>query len=98
LRCGNAGNRSQGFAFFLQDETHAAEDPALIRVPAGFKKEIIMLGWALTFLVIALIAAVLGFGGIAGASAGIAQILFFVFLALFVISLIARAVRGRPPL
>jgi uncharacterized membrane protein YtjA (UPF0391 family) len=69
-----------------------------IRVPAGFKKEIIMLGWALTFLVIALIAAVLGFGGIAGASAGIAQILFFVFLALFVISLIARAVRGRPPL
>ena len=34
-----------------------------------------MLGWALTFLVIALIAAALGFGGIAGASAGIAQIL-----------------------
>ena len=57
-----------------------------------------MLGWALTFLVIALIAAALGFGGIAGTSAGIAQILFFVFLALFVISLIARAVRGKPPL
>ncbi|WP_225026331.1 DUF1328 domain-containing protein [Xinfangfangia pollutisoli] len=57
-----------------------------------------MLGWALTFLVIALIAAALGFGGIAGTSAGIAQILFFIFLALFVISLIARAVRGKPPL
>ena len=41
-----------------------------------------MLGWALTFLVVALIAAALGFGGIAGASAGIAQILFFVFIAL----------------
>lgn len=53
-----------------------------------------MLGWALTFLVVALIAALFGFGGIASASAGIAQILFFVFLALFVIALIARAVRG----
>jgi uncharacterized membrane protein YtjA (UPF0391 family) len=72
--------------------------PALGQGSGRLQKEIIMLGWALTFLVIALIAAVLGFGGIAGASAGIAQILFFVFLALFVISLIARAVRGRPPL
>lgn len=57
-----------------------------------------MLGWALTFLVIALIAAALGFGGIAGTSAGIAQVLFFIFIALFVIAMIARAVRGRPPL
>ena len=57
-----------------------------------------MLGWALTFLVVALIAAALGFGGIAGASAGIAQILFFVFIALFVVAMIARAVRGRPPM
>lgn len=54
-----------------------------------------MLGWALTFLIIALIAAALGFGGIAGTSAGIAQILFFIFLALFVVSLIMRATRGR---
>ena len=53
-----------------------------------------MLGWALTFLVIALVAALFGFGGIATASAGIAQILFFIFVALFVITLIARAVRG----
>lgn len=57
-----------------------------------------MLGWAVTFLVIALVAAALGFGGIAGTSAGIAQILFFIFIALFVVALIARAVRGRPPL
>lgn len=53
-----------------------------------------MLGWALTFLVIALIAAVFGFGGIASASAGIAQILFFIFLVLFVGALILRATRG----
>ena len=54
-----------------------------------------MLRWALIFLVVALIAGVLGFGGIAGASMGIAQILFFVFLVLFVVSLIAHLVRGR---
>ena len=53
-----------------------------------------MLGWAIAFLVIALIAALFGFGGIASASAGIAQILFFVFVALFVITLIVRAVRS----
>ncbi len=52
-----------------------------------------MLGWALAFLVVALIAAALGFGGIAGASAGIAKILFFVFLILFAISLVVRATR-----
>lgn len=56
-----------------------------------------MLSWAIAFLIIALIAGVLGFSGIATASAGMAQILFFVFLALFVIALISNAVRGRPP-
>ena len=50
-----------------------------------------MLGWPVTFLVIAVIAAALGFGGIAGTSAGIAKILFFVFLVLFVVTLIGRA-------
>ena len=39
-----------------------------------------MLSWAITFLIIALIAAVLGFGGLAGTAVGIAKILFFVFL------------------
>ena len=53
-----------------------------------------MLGWALAFLVVALIAAALGFGGIAGASAGIAQILFFVSVILFVLTMIARAIRS----
>lgn len=47
-----------------------------------------MLGWALTFLIVALIAAVFGFGGIATGAAEIAQILFFVFLVLFVVSLL----------
>src|SRR5262245_3727054 len=56
-----------------------------------------MLSWALTFLVIAIIAAIFGFGGIASTAAGIAQILFVVFLALFLISLIVGIARGRPP-
>ncbi|WP_166831312.1 DUF1328 domain-containing protein [Thalassoroseus pseudoceratinae] len=54
-----------------------------------------MLGWALTFLIIALIAAVFGFGGVYAAASGIAKILFFVFLVLFVVSLIMG--RGRTP-
>ncbi len=47
-----------------------------------------MLSWALTFLVIALIAAVLGFAVLAETAGMIAKVLFIVFLILFVISLI----------
>ncbi|WP_146531723.1 DUF1328 domain-containing protein [Planctomycetes bacterium Poly41] len=46
------------------------------------------LGWALTFLIIALIAGVLGFGVIAGTAATIAKLLFFVFLVLFIVGLV----------
>jgi uncharacterized membrane protein YtjA (UPF0391 family) len=56
-----------------------------------------MLGWALTFLVIALIAAVLGFGGIAGLSLEIAKIIFFVAILLFAIAAVVGLVRGRSP-
>jgi uncharacterized membrane protein YtjA (UPF0391 family) len=52
-----------------------------------------MLRWALIFLVIALVAALLGFGGLAGAATGIAKILFFIFLVIFVVSLILHLVR-----
>jgi uncharacterized membrane protein YtjA (UPF0391 family) len=62
------------------------------RTAAG---EQIMLGWALTFLIVALVAAVLGFGGIAGLSIEIAKIIFFVAVVLFVISAIVGIVRGR---
>jgi len=54
-----------------------------------------MLGWALTFLIIALIAAVLGFGGIAGTAMGIAKIIFFIAIVLFVLSLIFGGFRRR---
>jgi uncharacterized membrane protein YtjA (UPF0391 family) len=52
-----------------------------------------MLHYAVVFFVIALIAAVLGFGGIAAGAAGIAKILFFVFLVLAIIAFIT----GRRP-
>jgi uncharacterized membrane protein YtjA (UPF0391 family) len=59
--------------------------------------EVVMLSWALTFFIVAIIAAVLGFSSIAGAAAGIAKILFFIFLVLTLVALVAGAMRGRPP-
>jgi len=56
-----------------------------------------MLNWSVTFFVIALIAAVFGFGGIAGSASGIAKILFFGFLVLFAISVLSSLVRGKAP-
>ena len=53
-----------------------------------------MLGLVVTLLLIALIAAVLGFGGIAGAAVGMAKIVFFVALVLFLISLVFGLSRG----
>ncbi len=49
-----------------------------------------MLHWTLVFLIVALIAAALGFFGVAGLAATIAKTLFFVFLILWLISFITR--------
>jgi uncharacterized membrane protein YtjA (UPF0391 family) len=57
------------------------------------EEETSMLKWALIFLVVALVAAVLGFGGIATGAADIARILFVLFLAVFVVSLVIGLVR-----
>jgi uncharacterized membrane protein YtjA (UPF0391 family) len=65
-------------------------------VPETFemsRKEATMLYWAVVFFIIAIVAVPFGFAGIAPASAGTAQILFGVFAALFVITLIAQAIR-----
>ena len=56
-----------------------------------------MLGWAVLFLIIAFAAALFGFTGIAAAAAGIAKLIFFIFIALFLIALLFRAFRGQPP-
>lgn len=54
-----------------------------------------MLSWAIGFFIVAIIAAVFGFGGIATSAAGIAKVLFFLFLIAFVVSLLMGVMRGR---
>ena len=54
-----------------------------------------MLSWVVTFLVVALIAGILGFGGIAGASIEIAKAIFFIAVILFLVSAVVGLVRGR---
>ena len=54
-----------------------------------------MLQWALTFLVLALIAGLLGFTGIAGDAMCIARILFYIFIVVFLVSLIYSLITGR---
>ena len=56
-----------------------------------------MLYWALMFLIIAIIGGVLGFGGIAFAAAGIAKILFFIFLVVFAVMLLSGLLGRRSP-
>jgi len=57
------------------------------------EREVKMLYYALVFFVIAIVAALLGFGGVAVAFAGIAKILFVIFLVLFLVSLVAHVSR-----
>lgn len=57
----------------------------------------VMLYWAAVFLIIAIVAAIFGFGGVASAAGDIAQVLFFIFLVLFVVSIIVGLFRGRRP-
>ena len=59
-----------------------------------------MLRWALAFFIVAIVAALFGFGGIAVASAGIAKILFLIFLIGFLVTLVLGLAAGRrvPPI
>jgi uncharacterized membrane protein YtjA (UPF0391 family) len=54
-----------------------------------------MLHWAAVFFVIAIAAAIAGFGGVAGSAAGIAQLPFFIFLQVFVLSLVGGLLGSR---
>ena len=56
-----------------------------------------MLYWSLMFFVFALVAAVLGFGGVAGAAANIAQVLFFFFVVALIITMVMNIAQGRRP-
>lgn len=57
------------------------------------RRDMDMLRWALGFFIIAIVAAIFGFGGIAVAAAGIAKILFFIFLVLFLVALLSGLMR-----
>jgi uncharacterized membrane protein YtjA (UPF0391 family) len=59
------------------------------------QKELCMLNYIVTFFILAIVAAVLGFGGLAASFAGVAKILTFVFLVLFVASLVYTLLTGR---
>jgi len=52
-----------------------------------------LLSWAIVFLIVAIIAAVFGFGGIAGTSIFIAKWLAIIFIILFIISVIAHVIK-----
>jgi uncharacterized membrane protein YtjA (UPF0391 family) len=68
---------------------------ALISKQKVLKRGRVMLSWVVTFLIIALIAGVLGFGGVAGASIEIAKIIFFIAVVLFLVSAVVGLARGR---
>ena len=61
------------------------------------KEEVHMLSWMITFFILAIIASVFGFGGLAGSFASIAQFLAGLFVVLLVITLIYSAITGKRP-
>jgi len=87
-RCRAAG--FFGFALVAREQRMVGES----LVPDIQIRSAVMLNLVITLLIIALIAGVLGFGGIAGAAVSIAKIVFFVALVLFLISLLAGGLRG----
>jgi uncharacterized membrane protein YtjA (UPF0391 family) len=84
----------------FQSRIGSAVDAALlyraVTRTGAWKKEVhVMLSWVVTFLIIALIAGILGFGGIAGASIEIAKVIFFIAVVLFLVSAVVGLARGR---
>jgi uncharacterized membrane protein YtjA (UPF0391 family) len=76
----------------LSTERHRSADDPRERAALAFKRshgrEIYVLNWAITFFLVAIVAALVGFSGIAAGAANIAQMLFILFLVLFAISLL----------
>ena len=74
--------------------TRSRADARVGKFRRGLSKEQPMLGWAIVFGLLALVAGFLGFVSLAGLAASIAKILFVIFLVLLVISFVIRAFRG----
>ena len=94
MRCAHANVSPQDSGNFRGHSsligTKAGDGPPTVQ-----NEENAMLGWVVTFLVVALIAGILGFGGIAGVSIEIAKVIFFIAVILFLISAIFGLARGR---
>jgi uncharacterized membrane protein YtjA (UPF0391 family) len=71
-------------AFVVSEAAHLSGEVFVV----CFILEVVMLHWAAVFFVIALIAALFGFGGIAAGAAGIAKILFVLFVVLAIVALV----------
>jgi uncharacterized membrane protein YtjA (UPF0391 family) len=56
-----------------------------------------MLNWVITFFLLAVVAAVFGFGGLAGTFADIAKFIAIIFVVLFIASLVYSMITGRAP-
>jgi uncharacterized membrane protein YtjA (UPF0391 family) len=63
----------------------------------GISENIIVFGWALTFLLLALVAGYMGFFALAGATVLVAKLLLVVFLVLLVVSGFSGVLSSRPP-
>jgi uncharacterized membrane protein YtjA (UPF0391 family) len=60
-------------------------------------KEIQMLRWAVIFFLVAIVAAIFGFGNISAAATDIARILFYVFIVIFLLTLVMHLMGGKGP-
>ena len=93
-----SGNGNVGFGL---SEHQIAACPSLepnarpAVVPAEKERAMSLLKWALIFLVVSIVAAVFGFGGISAASADIARILFYIFAVIFIVLLILGFAAAR---
>lgn len=78
----------------LNNQTGCKEHPTGRKRAGNFLfpfKLYVMLRWSIIFFIIAIVAAIFGFGGIAEGAASIAKVLFFIFLALFIITILFGA-------
>jgi len=80
---------------FVPGSDYSAKTRGRLLAQLWKQEDRVMLGWVVTFLIIALIAGILGFGGVAGASIEIAKIIFFIAVVLFLVSAIVGLARGR---
>jgi uncharacterized membrane protein YtjA (UPF0391 family) len=82
-------NQLQAFLVFIEANACPRKVARTLQRPQSYTfltRRIVMLYWAAVFFVIALLAAVFGFGGLAASAAGVAKILFFVFLVFALVS------------